>query len=260
MNQTYILSNVDVTELAMYLFVIFFFGLILYLRREDRREGYPLEEDTTGRLEKVEGLLWVAEPKVFRLPHGRGQKIVPNMERDLPVTKAKRMAVWPGAPINPIGDPLSAGVGPGAFAERSRAPDLTEHGAPRIAPMRVAKDFSIAANDPNPIGMQVFGVDAKLAGAVVDVWVDTGEHMIRYLEVETTAAHGSKRVIVPMPMLVVNRGKRTIRVDAVTAAQLAAAPMVEKADQISLYEEDRISAYFGAGYLYAMPTRTEAQL
>ena len=50
MQQTYILSNIDVTELAMYLFTIFFFGLILYLRREDRREGYPLEEDTTGRL------------------------------------------------------------------------------------------------------------------------------------------------------------------------------------------------------------------
>ena len=121
-------------------------------------------------------------------------------------------------------------------------------------------DFAIASNDPNPVGMQVFGVDDKLAGAVVDVWVDRGEHMIRYLEVETTAALGAKRVIVPMPMLVVNRGKRTIRVDAVTAAQLAAAPTVATADQISLYEEDRISAYFGAGYLYAMPTRTEAQL
>jgi len=52
MNQTYLLSNVDVTELSMYIFTIFFIGLILYLRREDRREGYPLEEDTTGRLDR----------------------------------------------------------------------------------------------------------------------------------------------------------------------------------------------------------------
>jgi photosynthetic reaction center H subunit len=244
----------------MYLFVIFFFGLILYLRREDRREGYPLEEDTTGRLERIEAGIWFADPKVFRLPYGRGEKIVPNKDRDRPVTLAKRMAVWPGAPIDPIGDPLSAGVGPGAFADRRRAPDLTEHGVPRMAPLRIAKDFAIASNDPNPVGMEVFGVDGKLAGAVADVWVDRGEHLIRYLEIETTAALGSKRIIVPMPMLVVNRARGKVRVDAVTAAQLAAAPTVENADQITLYEEDRISAYFGAGSLYALPTRKEAQL
>ena len=224
MQQTYILANVDVTELAMYLFTIFFFGLILYLRREDRREGYPLEEDTTGRLEPYEGLLWVAQPKTFKLMHGRGTKIVPNCDRDRRPLSAKRMAVWPGAPIDPVGDPLSAGVGPGAYAERAARPDLTEHGVPRIVPMRIAKEFTIATQDPTPIGMDVFGVDGAFAGAVTDVWVDRGEHMIRYVEVQTADTLGGARVVVPMPMLTVNRSKRTVRCDAVTAAQLARAP------------------------------------
>jgi photosynthetic reaction center H subunit len=37
-----ITGYVDVAQLALYAFWAFFFGLILYLRREDRREGYPL--------------------------------------------------------------------------------------------------------------------------------------------------------------------------------------------------------------------------
>ena len=34
---------------SFYAFGLFFIGLIFYLRREDRREGYPLEDDVTGR-------------------------------------------------------------------------------------------------------------------------------------------------------------------------------------------------------------------
>lgn len=260
MQQTYILSNIDVTELAMYLFTIFFIGLILYLRREDRREGYPLEEDTTGRLEPVEGFLWVSRPKTFKLMHGRGVKSVPNSDRDRRPLNAKRVAVWPGAPIDPVGDPLSAGVGPGAYAERANRPDLTEHGVARIVPMRIAKDFAIAKQDPDLVGMDVVGVDGKLAGTVADAWVDRGEHMIRYLEVQTSAGLGARRVVLPMPMVAVNRAKRVVRCDAVTAEQLAAAPVPASMDEITLFEEDKISAYFGAGYLYAMPTRKEAQL
>ena len=41
----------DVAELAFYVFVLFFVGLVFYLRREDKREGYPLLTDRTdGRV------------------------------------------------------------------------------------------------------------------------------------------------------------------------------------------------------------------
>jgi photosynthetic reaction center H subunit len=33
----------DGAQLTLYAFWLFFFGLIYYLRREDKREGYPLE-------------------------------------------------------------------------------------------------------------------------------------------------------------------------------------------------------------------------
>jgi photosynthetic reaction center H subunit len=35
----------DFAQLVLYAFWIFFAGLVLYLRREDKREGYPLESD-----------------------------------------------------------------------------------------------------------------------------------------------------------------------------------------------------------------------
>ena len=37
--------NFDFAQLVLYAFWIFFFCLVVYLRREDKREGYPLESD-----------------------------------------------------------------------------------------------------------------------------------------------------------------------------------------------------------------------
>lgn len=37
------MEYIDGAQIALYAFWIFFAGLIYYLRREDKREGYPLE-------------------------------------------------------------------------------------------------------------------------------------------------------------------------------------------------------------------------
>ncbi|MBV9775481.1 MAG: hypothetical protein JO143_00385 [Acetobacteraceae bacterium] len=42
-------SYIDVAQMTLYGFWIFFFGLIIYLRREDKREGYPLEDPQPAR-------------------------------------------------------------------------------------------------------------------------------------------------------------------------------------------------------------------
>ena len=47
----YIFGNFDAAEFCLIAFFVFFAGLVFYLRREDRREGYPLEDDVSGRLE-----------------------------------------------------------------------------------------------------------------------------------------------------------------------------------------------------------------
>jgi photosynthetic reaction center H subunit len=51
-------GTLDFAQIAIWLFWVFFFSLIYYLRREDKREGYPLVGDRPGV--KVEG--WPAVP------------------------------------------------------------------------------------------------------------------------------------------------------------------------------------------------------
>ena len=45
-------EHIDVASIAIWLFWVFFFGLIYYLRREDHRYGYPLENDAGGTKNK----------------------------------------------------------------------------------------------------------------------------------------------------------------------------------------------------------------
>jgi photosynthetic reaction center H subunit len=66
-------SYIDVPQMVLYAFWIFFAGLIWYLRREDKREGYPLESDRGGNV-KVQGFPAMPEPKTFRLPHGGSRR------------------------------------------------------------------------------------------------------------------------------------------------------------------------------------------
>jgi len=254
-----ITGYIDVAQLVLYAFWLFFFGLVFYLRREDRREGYPLETDS-GRIVDP-GLIWVPAPKVFRLNHGQGTVAVPNDTRDSSrELAATRTAPWPGAPLIPNGDPMLAGVGPGSYALRADRPDLTLHGDPKIVPMRVAQDFSIAAGDPDPRGMPVIGMDGKTGGTVSDVWVDRSEVIVRYLELTIAAAEGSRSVLLPMNFARVDAARRCVKVRAVKGHHFAQAPGIAQADQITLLEEDRIMAFYGAGTLYADPDRQEPWL
>jgi len=249
-------SNIDLTEVILSTFVLFFVGLILYLRREDRREGYPLEDEATGRLEPAGGLFFTAKPKTFILPHGQGTLTKPNNIRESQDVAARRVSRSPGFPLEPTGDPMHAGVGPGAFAHRAQTPDLMLNGAPKIAPLRVAAGFSIDRGDADPRGMTVVGADGAAGGVVSDVWVDRAEYMIRYLEIEVSGA-AAKHVLVPMTMAVINKSRRTVRIDAVLGSQISQAPVLANPDQVTMDEEERICAYYGAGFLYSTKARSE---
>lgn len=76
-----IVGTIDVAEIAFYVFVLFFIGLIFYLRREDRREGYPLEDELTGRVETPGGPLSTASTKSFQLPFDKGTVTAPTKGR-----------------------------------------------------------------------------------------------------------------------------------------------------------------------------------
>lgn len=258
----------DITAITLILFTLFFIGLVIYLRREDRREGYPIEDDISGRPEPGQGIFFVAQPKAFRLAHGGGIVFKPDGVRDAREFPATRRSRVSGTPFQPAGDAMLAGVGPGAYAERAKTPDLTDHGQLKITPLRNAPDFIVDARDPDPRGMTVLGADRLPAGVVSDVWVDRGEIMIRYLEVQLAAAAptglsvvGSegvgRRVLLPMTMATVSRSARAVKVDAILASQFAGVPALASPDLVTRDEEERVCAYYGGGYLYATPARTE---
>jgi photosynthetic reaction center H subunit len=258
-------GGIDVAAVALLSFTLFFFGLILYLRREDRREGYPIEDDVTGHLEPAQGLLFVATPKTFLMPHG-GTVSKPDGVRDAVDYKAERRHDISGSPLSPVGDPMKAAVGPGAFARRAAKADPMPDGSAKIVPLRVATDYWVAKGDPDPRGFTAVGADGQAAGVVVDIWVDRLEFLIRYLEVELTASSGTglsvvgaagKRVLLPMAMAVVRGGRGIVKVDAILGSQFAGVPTLENPDQITLLEEEQVCAYYGAGYLYATPQRSE---
>ena len=250
-------GGVDFALVSLFLFFGFFLGLILYLRREDRREGYPLEEDPSGRVRTAGGFLFAALPKTFNLPGG-GSFTVPNKNRDRRELAVRRASASPGSPLIPTGNPLIDGVGPGSYAERAKSVDVTAHGDPKIVPMRVAANFSIAKADADPRGMTVLGADGAVAGTVSDVWVDRAEWMIRYLEV--TLRETPQTVLLPMTMALVRKNKRQVLVDAILASQFAEVPKLSNPDQVTLYEEERVVAYYGGGFLYAKPSRAEPVL
>ena len=254
-----IFGNIDVAQLVLYAFWIFFAGLIWYLRQEDRREGYPLEDDLRGKYNR-NPWLFIPGPKTFHLPHGQGTVSVPNAKRDIRPIAARRIANFSGAPLMPTGNPMKDGVGPAAWAERADVVDRMAHGEAKIVPLRSAAEFTIAEGDPNPIGMRVAGCNGKLAGTVADVWIDRSESLIRYLEVDL-GLKDARNVLVPINFCVLKQlGQPTFYVEAITAEQFADIPVTAKKTQITLLEEERIVAYVGGGLLYATPQRQEAFL
>lgn len=246
-----IVGFIDVAELALYAFTLFFIGLIFWLRREDRREGYPLEDEMTGAIESAGGPMHTGTTKSFLLPFGKGTVTAPTQGREPVKIAAERRENFGGAPYSPTGNPLTDGVGPAAYAERARWPDIDAHGNPRIVPMASDAGIMIAAASPDPRGLPVVGADGKVAGTVTDLWFDRAEHMVRYLAVDT----GAGTVLAPMAMALVR--KDHVSLDAINAADFAGAPMPAAPAEITRYEEERVVAYYGGGYLYANADRQE---
>jgi photosynthetic reaction center H subunit len=248
-----ITSYIDVAQIVLYAFWIFFIGLIIYLRREDKREGYPLDSDRTQRTDRIEiqGFPRRPEAKTYQLAHG-GTSSVPRSPDPIPVAM-EPSEPWPGSPMLPTGNPMLDGVGPAAYVLRSPKPDLALDGKPLLMPMRLASEFTIESRDPDPRGMPVVAGDGEVAGSVHDVWVDRAEPQIRYLEVLVEA--NQRRVLVPIGFVRFEPYRRRAVVRAILASQFADVPGLAQPDEVTLREEDRISAYYGGGTLYAEPNR-----
>jgi photosynthetic reaction center H subunit len=250
-----ITGYIDIAQMVLYAFWIFFAGLIVYLRREDKREGYPLESDRSGRV-KVQGFPAIPKPKTFQLAEG-GSVQAPREDLDPRPIRALPNGAYLGAPLVPTGNPMLDGVGPAAFALRANHPDYTIDGEPMIVPVRVAAGYTVSSKDPDPRGMSVYGADRELAGTVRELWIDRAEPQIRYLEVETAAA---RRVLLPINFAKINGSARRVNVRSILASQFATVPALASPDQITRREEDQIMAYYSSGNLYATAARSEPLL
>lgn len=249
-----ITSYVDTAQIVLYLFWIFFFGVVYYLLRENHREGYPMDND---RGVAMEGWPVKPAPKTYRMADGREVQ-VPRADDGPPASlNAEPVYRVAGSPLEPTGNPLLAGVGPGSWSSlRPDIPDLDPEGHPRIVPLSSASACGVSDKDPDPRGMTVLDAAGDVAGTVRDLWIDRADMLFRYLEVEVPAAGGgTRRVLVPMTFARVTA--RGVSVNALMAGQFADVPAVRASDRITLLEEERICAYFGAGTLYAEPGRAE---
>jgi photosynthetic reaction center H subunit len=253
-----ITRSIDLAQLVLYAFWILFAALIVYLRREDKREGYPLESSRTvrsgGRV-RVVGFPSPPPPKTFRLAHGE-TVTVPDASKDRAPIAATPTAPWSGSPLEPTGDAMRAAVGPGAYPIRRDTPDLTVDGTPKIVPLRVAPGFSVATPDTDPRGMAVVGADGVKGGTVRELWVDRSEPQVRYLEVDVKG----RAVLLPIALVKIDTYRRRVQVGSILGGQFAAVPSTAQADRITRAEEEKISAYYAAGTLYATPQRAEPLL
>lgn len=250
-----ITGYVDVAQLVLYAFWIFFAGLIFYLRREDRREGYPLESEASrGRAMPPDPFL-IPSPKRFLLSNGH-EKFAPSSASAPPGTSAATSTRSGRAPPG-ARDGRTARCHRPRRLRRSRGQPRRDLG-PREAhrALRVADHFVVHELGPNPIGMSVFGADRQVAGTVSDLWVDRGESMVRYYEVELGA--GGRRILMPATFCRTGRFSQRVTCEALLAHQFADIPTTKDPDSVTLNEEERIMAFFGGGTLYATPTRQEA--
>jgi photosynthetic reaction center H subunit len=244
-----ITGYVDLAQILLYVFWVFFAGLIYYLVQENHREGYPMESGSSGRA-VVKGFP-IPEPKTFLLEGGHSVT-VPDLTRKEPPIRGASTGMGSGSPIEPTGDAMTSGVGAGAWSNRADVPERMHSGALLLQPLRVASDYTVAAQDVDPRGLPVMGGDGKQGGTVKDIWIDSAEMMFRYLEVEIA---GGRTVLLPIPFALVRRNQ--VEVHAIYARHFAAVPALRNPDQITKLEEEKISAYYGGGTLYADASRSE---
>ena len=251
-----ITSAIDLPQVAFWVFFLFFLALVWWLRRNDKREGYPLKASPFTN----ERLLGFPTPpsddQVYVLNEGGTSAAPHNFAQ--PDTKAKPLYRFAGTPLSPVGNPLLAALGPGAWVKRRDEPMLTEKGERVLQPLRLLPEWSLTEGEADPRGMTVFDWRWNEIGVVRDIWVDQAIRIIRLLEVELQPSSVSGRVLVPIFHTVIKEKAREVRVTALRSSQFADIPMPARPDRITAQEDERLNAYFAAGYFYRNSVLTEA--
>jgi len=270
-----ITQYIDVAQLALYLFWLFFVFLVLYLNRESRREGFPLRfhENDRGAPSTEHK---VPSPKAYDLMHGETVYLPNDENDDHRELNATPLGPWPGAPLVPDGNAMIDGLGAAAWAERSDTPDLTTEGEPRMVPLSQLPEheYFIPEKSPDPRGMDVVACDGEVVGKITDIFVDRMEFLPRYYIV---ALESGKTVLLPMMYVKLRRKGRAptdgtleqrlidgrakeVRVASLNSAQFEDVPLIANSSVVTLLEEDKIQAYYGGAHVFGSPQRTESYI
>ena len=245
-------GNFDLASLAIWSFWFFFAGLIYYLQTENMREGFPLVDDD-GKLAANQGPFPVPGDKTFILPNGAGTLTVPSGQRgDRDDLALARTSASNGAPFVPTGDPMADGVGPAAWAPRIDAPEVDAHGHAKIRPMASLPDFKVSAGR-DPRGKAVVAGDGEVVGRIVDMWIDVPESLVRYLTVDLNPEGSGQHRLVPINLCRIQSDRVTVK--SLYGHNFPGIPLTKKADEVTKLEEDKITAYYAGGTLYAAPER-----
>lgn len=252
-----ITGYVDVAQLVLWAFWIFFAGLIYYLVLENHREGYPMDPGPSSNA-KITG--WpIPRPKIYKLADGTEIPVPDDSRLDFPVDlKAVPIRGDSGTPFEPTGNPMLDCVGPGAYANRADRPELTTDGTPKIFPLRGSQIYGVAEGKNDPRGLPVEGADGVVGGTVVDLWLDGPESLFRYLEVAVPTPGGTRNVLLPINFARVKSD--VVKVQCILGDQFAQVPVTKNPDFVTLLEEERLFGYYGGGTLYADPRRVEPLL
>ena len=238
-----ITRHIDLPQIAFWLFFLFFLGLCYHLRQNDKREGYPMKASPFSS-RKLLGFPEPGTPLEYVLNEG-GTTIAPHFYEP-PPTSAEPLYSFDGTPLSPVGNPLLAALGPGAWVMRRDEPMRTEDGELLLQPQRRLPEWTVGKDDASPVGMTVFDWRWNKVGTVHDIWIDMGIKIIRMLEVDVSAG----RFLVPIYHTQINEKRREVRVTALAATQFADIPRPAQPDVITAREDERLNAYFAAGNFY----------
>jgi photosynthetic reaction center H subunit len=238
-------NDIDAVQVALVAFFVFFAFLVVYLRREDKREGYPLISRAPRR-GRIVGWPAPPPPKSYRLMEG-GTAQMPHHYPQEPVDRIP--IPRDGAPLVPIGDPLLAGIGAGAWTLRSTLPMRTMDRKLLLAPLRNATDWSVERGEADPRGMRVLAVNYRAVGTVIDIWVDRAAKILRYFEVSLNDGDGI--ILVPLFHCDIDRRENDIRVLVLKPDQFRHVPRLAQPDEMTAREEDRLNAFFAGATIYS---------
>lgn len=104
--------------------------------------------------------------------------------------------------------------------------------------------------------MEVVAADGYVAATCARP-ADRSEPAIHYLEVEIPSATGHRIVLLPMRFCRIDTWNRKVKVKSILSHQFADVPAIKNPNQITKLEEDKITAYYASGHLYATPQRQE---